>query len=140
MKTVNIGMYADQTGLFTEDELSFDNWVDLYIQEWIARKWYEENSLDEETATELGIPLEEATFEKWLNEVSYGDDTDGLYDFAIANGDRPTTGVIKHDFVFYRDENGFKTIVFEGNYDDCRYFGREHNWELDGYELEMWES
>lgn len=140
MKTVNVGMYADQTGLFTESELNFDNFVCLDIQEWIVRKWYEENDLAEETASTLHIPLEEATFERWLDEVSYGEDTDGLFNFALANGDRPTTGVNKHSWVCYRDENGFKTIVFEGSYDDCRYFGRAHNWELDGHELEMWES
>lgn len=140
MKTIAIGMYADQTRLFTESELNFDNWVVLDIQEWIVRKWYEENNLAEETAEELEIPLEEATFEKWLHEVSCGDDTDGLFYFAIENGDRPTTGINKHCYVFYRDDNNFKTIVFEGNYDDCRYFGREHDWKLDGNELEMSES
>ena len=30
MKMVNVGMYADQTGLYSESELSFDNF-NLYI-------------------------------------------------------------------------------------------------------------
>ena len=92
MKMVNIGMYADQTGLYTEDELSEDNWCDLYIPERIVRQWYEVNNLAEETADELGIPIEEATFERWLNEVSNGDDTDGLYLYSIANGYTPKRG------------------------------------------------
>ena len=142
MKTVKVGMYADQTGLFTEYELYDENFVELIIPEWIVRKWYEENDLAEETADVLGIPIEEATFEKWLDEVSYGDDTDGLFDFAIDNGSKPTidVDVNKKDYVFYRDdETGFKTIIFEGNYNDCRYFGRENGWEFDGHELSMWE-
>ena len=138
-KMIVIGMYADQTGLYTEDELSKDNWCDLYIPERIVRQWYEENDLAKETAKELGIPIEEATFERWLNEVCWGEDTDGLFQFALDNGSLPITGVNKPDYVFYRDENGFKTIVFEGDYDECRYYGRALGWELGDNKLEMWE-
>jgi hypothetical protein len=91
-KTIVIGMYADQTGLYTEDELAWDNWCELEIPEWIVRQWYEANDLAKETADELGIPIEEATFERWLNEVSNGDDTDGLYLYSIANGYTPKRG------------------------------------------------
>ena len=91
-KTIEIGMYADQTGLYTEDELAWDNWCELEIPEWIVRQWYEANDLAKETADELGIPIEEATFERWLNEVSNGDDTDGLYLYSIANGYTPKRG------------------------------------------------
>jgi hypothetical protein len=89
IKLIEIGIYADQTGLYTEDELAWDNWCELEIPEWIVRQWYEENDLAKETAWELCIPIEEATFERWLNEVSNGDDTDGLYLYSIANGYTP---------------------------------------------------
>ena len=89
MKMIVIGMYADQTGLYTEDELAWDNWCELEIPERIVRQWYEANDLAKETAEELCIPIEEATFERWLNEVYNGDDTDGLYLYSIANGYTP---------------------------------------------------
>lgn len=89
MKMIVIGMYADQTGLYTEDELARDNWCELEIPERIVRQWYEVNNLAKETADELGIPIEEATFERWLNEVSNGDDTDGLFQFSVDNGYTP---------------------------------------------------
>lgn len=84
-----IGMYADQTGLFSEEEIMDDNWCELDIPEEILRKWYEVNNLADDTANYLGKPIEECTFENWLNEVSQGDDTDGLYDFAVRNGWTP---------------------------------------------------
>lgn len=88
-KMIWVGMYADQTRQFTEEELYVDNWVEVKIPEWIVRKWYEKENLAEETAYELNIDIKDATFERWLNEVSYGDDTDGLYEFAVANGFTP---------------------------------------------------
>lgn len=81
-----IGMYADQTGQFTEEEIAFDNWCEVDIPKEILRKWYEENNLAEETAYELKKPIEDVTFEDWYNEVSYGDDTDGLYDYSVKHG------------------------------------------------------
>lgn len=138
-KMIVIGMYADQTGLYTEDELARDNWCELEIPERIVRQWYEENNLAKETAYELGIPIEEATFERWLDEVYWGESTDGLFQFALDNGSLPVTGVNKPDWLFYRDENGFKTIVFEGTYDECRYYGRALGWEIGDNKLEMWE-
>ena len=137
MKTVNVGMYADQTGLYSESELSFNNWTEMEIPEWIVRKWYVENDLADETAHELNIPLSEATFEKWLNEVSWGDDTDGLYDFSIENGYTPKIWYDGKAIVLYRDYAKNKHIVFNGTYNECREFGREHGWELDGNELEI---
>lgn len=84
-----IGMYADQTGLFSEEEIMEDNWCELDIPEEILRKWYEVNDLAEGTAYELGKPIEDVTFEDWYNEVSWGGDTDGLFDFAVRNGWTP---------------------------------------------------
>ena len=33
MKLIEIGIYADQTGLFSESELNRDNWCEIYIPE-----------------------------------------------------------------------------------------------------------
>lgn len=136
-------VYADSTGLYTEQECECDNLIDLEFNEDVVKKWYELNKedFDRDTAYELNKPEEECTYEDWRDEVSWAELTDGLFDFAIANGDHPIIlGINTQDYVFYRDDNNFKTIVFEGNYDDCRYFGREHSWKFDGNELEMSES
>lgn len=87
---MQIGMYADQTNMFTEEELNRDNWVEVDIPEEILKKWYEVNDLAEETSRELKKPIEECTFNDWYKEVSWGGDTDGLWDFAVSNGVTPT--------------------------------------------------
>ena len=86
-----VGMYADQTGWFTDKYFQDgnDNWVELYIPNDIIEAWYDENSLAEETADELNIPVEDCTWKIWLDKVSYGDDTDGLFDFAVQHGFAP---------------------------------------------------
>lgn len=84
-----VGIYADQTGKFTEEELNRDNWCEVDIPEEILRMWYEENNLADGTAWELKKPIEDVTFEDWYNEVSCGDDTDGLYDYSVKHGFAP---------------------------------------------------
>ena len=86
MEMINMCIYADTTGLFSVCECESDNLVDMGFPEWIVRKWYEENNLVEETAAELKKEIEDCTFEDWLNRVSWAEDTNGLYDFAKANG------------------------------------------------------
>lgn len=137
MKLIEIGIYADQTGLFSESELADDNWTEIEVPEEIACKWYEVNGLAKVTADELKIPIEEATFEKWLNEVSWGGDTDGIYDFSIANGYTPKLVCDGLSYVFYRDDCNYKYVVFEGTYNECREFAREYDWKYDDYELEI---
>ena len=138
---VQVGMYADQTGLFNEDEIMYDNWVDVLIPARLVKKWYEENNLAEDTASELEIPASECTWRKWLNEVSYGDDTDGLYDFCIANGYTPDIDMSEDkNSVFYRDECNYKYYVYQGTTNECRKFCRENDWEWCGYDLELLHS
>lgn len=102
-KIITVGMYADQTGLFSDEvvnamlngEYGFEgNWVEMEMPEWIVRHWYErrKNDFDKETAKELDIPVNEATFEDWINKVYVGEDMDGLYEFAINNGVQPVFG------------------------------------------------
>lgn len=134
----NICIYADTTGLFSESEYESDNLIDMDFPEWILRKWYEQQNLAEDTARELKKPIEECTFEDWLINVSWAGDTDGIYDFARENGFIGVFGINTPDAVFYRDDENFKCVVFEGTYDECRTFGREHNWKWnDKYELEL---
>lgn len=71
-KIYSVGMYADTTGLFTDEECDFDNGYVMDVPESILRKWFE---LDVETATQM-------TLEDWLNEYTW-DETIGLYQFAV---------------------------------------------------------
>jgi hypothetical protein len=141
-KMIEVGMYADQTGLFSESELSDENWCEMLFPEWLVRKWFEENHLVNETSQELKIPVEEATFELWLSEVSYSGDTDGLYLYALQHGVKPAFNIGGAHYVFWRDDDNFKTMVFEGSYDECREFMKERDfiWITDDekeYELEV---
>lgn len=141
-KMIEVGMYADQTGLFSESELSDENWCEMLFPEWLVRKWFEENHLANETSQELKIPVEEATFELWLSEVSYSGDTDGLYLYALQHGVTPAFNIGGAHYVFWRDDDNFKTMVFEGSYDECREFMKERDfiWIADDekeYELEV---
>lgn len=141
-KMIEIGMYADQTGLFSESEVDSENWCEMLFPEWLVRKWFEENQLANETAQELKIPIEEATFERWLNDVSYSGDTDGIYWYALQHGVTPTFNIGGAHYVFWRDDDNFKTMVFEGSYDECREFAKKNDfiWEADDgneYELEV---
>lgn len=140
-KLVSVGMYADTTGLLSDDEMLYDNWVDVLVPVRLVKKWYEENNLAEDTANELEIPVSECTWEKWLNEVSWGEDTDGLYDFCIANGYTPDINMIDDEnYVFYRDKYNYKYIIYEGTTNECRKFCRENEWKWKEYVLELQHS
>ena len=136
MKMINIGMYADQTGLFSNRELDEDNWEVFEIPEWIVRKWFEDNLLANETAQELDIPIEEATFERWLHEVSYGDDTDGLYWFSIEHGYIPESLIVVPAQIFYEDDDG-KHVLFNGTCKNCRNYAKKLNWKYGDYDLDI---
>ena len=126
-KLLTIGMYADQTGLFSESELNNDNWCNVLIPESILRKWYEQNELAVYTADELDIPLEDATFERWLNDVSYGDDTDGLFYFSILNGYEPRLSYDGPATVQYVDSYG-RHVLMDGTWNECRQMCRDTEW------------
>ena len=143
-KLIDVGLYADSTNLFSESECDSDNSCSMLFPEWIVRRWYEENEGAKEVADELDIPLEEATMELWLKNVYTFDSTDGLYEFAVENGVTPTFGIGGHHYVFYRTEENYKYIVFEGDYDQCRRYMAECNFRFGfdpedehGYELEV---
>lgn len=81
-------VYCDTTPWFTEEEMNRDNLCDLSFPRELVRQYYEskKQEFDEGTAHELHIPVEDATFEQWLNDVCTADDTDGLYEFCKARG------------------------------------------------------
>ena len=91
-KMLTPAMYDVDTGLFTEEEIESadEAIVDIDIPEWIVRAYYEANpKFAKDTARELRIPVEEATFERWYTEVYVADDMDGLCTFARMNGFEP---------------------------------------------------
>lgn len=82
-------VYADTTDLFTEEEIiETGNLVELDIPESIVRDWYEQDRAEheEQTAADLGIPLEECSFEQWRDNVYTADETQDLYDYAVMRG------------------------------------------------------
>ena len=88
---INVCIYADTTGLFTEEECEDANLMDVYFPEYILRKWYETHSeLAEETADDLHKPLSETTYDDWSDHTVWAGDTDGLWQFSIENGYTPT--------------------------------------------------
>lgn len=137
-----ITMYADDTGLFSEYECDRDNTVGFDIPRWILENWYKQNEKmnKEETIDELNISEEEATFDRWINEVYIHDDFIGFYDFCIIKGFVPNilnSDEEVEDKVFYEDDEGNKQIVFEGTYDECRRWCRYYNWNYRGFELQL---
>lgn len=137
---MKIGMYADQTGLFSNRELNEDNWEVFEIPEWILQKWYDDHNLATETAEELDIPIEEASLKKWVNEVSFGEDTDGLYQFCVTNGYTPENIVDTPAQIFYEDPEGKHIVLFKGTCKDCRNYAKKLNWEYGNYDLDIEEQ
>ena len=137
-----ITMYADDTGLFSEYECDRDNTVGFDIPRWILENWYKQNEKmnKEETMDELNISEEEATFDRWINEVYIHDDFIGFYDFCIIKGFVPNIlnpDEEVEDKVYYEDNEGNKQVVFEGTYDECRRWCRYYNWSYRGFELQL---
>lgn len=131
---IYITMYADDSGLFSEDECNYDNTVGFDVPRWILEDWYkqDEETNKKETMNELGVPEKEATFDRWIEEVYTHDGFIGFYDFCLIKGYVPNIiddyEYIK-DKVYYVDDNGERQILFEGTYDECRRFGRLYNWK-----------
>lgn len=88
-----VTVYADDTGLFTEEECNFNNMVDLVVPGWVVKEWYEKHidDLKTDTMTELGVSEEDATFDRWVNEVCTCDDFLGFYSFCKKMGIVPAT-------------------------------------------------
>ena len=70
MKPVEMCVYCDSTGLYTEEEINSDNLTWLEFPRYIVESYIKETS--------------SMTYEEYLNEYS-ANDTDDLYDYAVAN-------------------------------------------------------
>ena len=144
---IYITMYADDTGLFSEYECNRDNTVGFDVPRWILEDWYKQYEIlnKDSTMIELGVPEEEATFDKWIKEVCTHDDFIGFYEFCLIKAFVPN--IIDdyeyiQDKVFYIDSDGNKQIVFEGTYDECRRWCKYNGWvytdlEDCDYDLEL---
>lgn len=133
MAKIEVTIYCDTTGLFSEAECNRDNMCEMMFEESIVEQWFEEKV----------SPHVDYGFEQWFTEEYTCDDTDGLYDYAVSNGYHPYFNVENQHYVFYIDKSNSKQIVFEGNLNECRVFGMEFGWmwycddDEDGYELEV---
>ena len=88
---LDVCVYKDDTGLYTEEECERDNLVDLLFPAEILKSWYRlyKNDFDAETMSDLKIPEEECDFNKWYSYVCTADDFDGLCDYARRAGFEP---------------------------------------------------
>lgn len=81
-----VDIYADSTGLFTEDFLDYrmkSNIVTIDIPREILFEFFKENCLEEFRTNEN--LSDEAFFEDWLGEYTC-DDTEGLYQYVEQRG------------------------------------------------------
>lgn len=127
MSKINVAIYCDTTGLFSEEECDMDNICYMMFEESIVEEWFEEKM----------APDVDYGFEFWYTQEYDCDETDGLYEYAVSKGDHPYFDMDKPIYVFYRDESNYKWIVFEGDLNECREFGRENEWMWHEYELEV---
>lgn len=135
---IYITMYVDDSGLFSEDECDYDNTVGFDIPRWILEDWYkqDEDVNKKETMDELGISEEEATFDRWIEEVYTHDGFIGFYDFCLIKGYVPNI-IDDYEYienkVYYVDDDEERQILFKGTYDECRRYGRFYNWKYHDY-------
>lgn len=144
-----ITMYADNTGLFTEEEYNYENMADLIVPCWVVEEWYKRNEKENKRATmnECDVSEEEATFEKWFNSVCICEDFDGFYDYCIIKGVVPNLleeeyNTKRYKICYEKHENNkglFSEtsvhVLFEGTCDECRRYGRMMKWKYGEYEL-----
>ena len=71
-------VYADNTGLFTEEEIMQDNCCDLLFPRWMVEEFY--NTFTDEHYKK------HYPFNVWFNEEYTADDTNGLYAFCKERG------------------------------------------------------
>lgn len=143
---IYITMYADDSGLFSETECNRDNTVGFDVPRWILKDWYKQDEKvnKQEIMDMLDVSEEEATFDRWIEEVYTHDAFIGFYEFCLIKGFVPKLlDKDVQDKVFYKDWDGNKQVMFEGTYDECRRWCKyngwtQHDWghECD-YDLEL---
>lgn len=89
-KLIPVCVYADTTGLYTDEECDFDNLCYIDFPEDIVLDWFIQGKINDNIDRDLD-------FWTWYNDEYTADDTDGLYLFAEAFGfhgkrlDQPAT-------------------------------------------------
>ena len=85
-----IDVYADSTGLFTEDLLNRmdSNMIAVEVDDEIVHKFFIEECLEDfRPDVDEGVS-DDGLFEEWLDEYTC-DDTEELYEYACEKGKRP---------------------------------------------------
>lgn len=139
---LSVCLYCDQTGLFSEWECEQDNLCDMYFPPEVLKEWYLQNedlisSVQAEVTKEIFQEMGDSAWKYWLDYVSTADDTDGLFQFAMDRGVIPRFGVLGKFFVYRVDGGGKKERIFNGTYDECRWFCRNRSWKMDGDDLQV---
>lgn len=132
-----VDVYADDTGLFSEEECDYNNITTLIVPRWIVEEWYKQYE-------------EEIVFDKWFGEIYTCDDFIGFYDFCIVKGYIPNlledeiADVIEAE-IFYEDVKDhdslfpetFNHTIYKGTYDECRRWGKQVNWKWKKHKLKI---
>ena len=74
---LRVCVYADTTGLFTEEEILSDNLCELLFPRHLVEEWY--NLFSDEYKRKY-------SFDNWYYEEYTADETDGFYTFCVLSG------------------------------------------------------
>lgn len=131
MAKIEVTIYCDTTGLFSEAECNRDNMCEMMFDEEVVREFFYRFVKPDYDW--------DIVFKQWLTEEYTCDDTDGLYDFAVSKGDHPYFDIDNQCNVFYRDPYNYTYVVFAGDLTECREFARENDWtwQYDDKEYEL---
>ena len=81
---VDVTVYCDSSGLFSEEECEQDNLCELAFPLVLLREYYDQNrqAYENEQIAHLKCRPEECSFEAWLEDAYTADSTDALCDYA----------------------------------------------------------
>ena len=145
-------MYTCNTYLFNEDDIdNTEPLCALPIPERIVRGYY--NAYPEfarETSEELGIPIEDVTFENWYEEVYTAESMDGLYSYAVKHGFQPVVEderfvpVTVHSIYDKQTKENIDFGLNDNGYNECMFamessdkYADEDRYEYFGEDLEL---
>lgn len=121
MSKIEVSIYCDSTGLFSEAECNADNVCDMMFDREIVEEFFHTF-----VKPDYGWDI---TFDQWYEDEYTCDGTDGLYGYAVDKGDHPYFDIGNLCNVFYRDAYNYKYVVFTGDLTECREFARENEWK-----------
>lgn len=147
---IEMTVFCDSTELFTEDECNVDNLAYINFPRNIVQKYFDELCIGGRLDG-LQINGHDITFEEWLEEYT-ADDTDDLYDFAIAEGyhpkrfdkgEKPETVHFRRqvcNLCFFENANDGAKTLNVGDFIDRKGGKYFYNCTLDkdGFRIELW--